>query len=71
MSNSRIITDDIFAKAARRYCQRRNIDSQEIFDFRPREEIMRDELEKLCDKILALYEVGALPRAKLKASIKE
>jgi len=59
-----IITDDIFMKAALRYCERRGIDPLEQVGegWILRQDVLRTEMEKLCEKILSLYEVGALPR---------
>jgi len=55
-----ITTDDIFSKAALAYCKRINKDPYEFSDWNTREGRYRDELEMLCEKILALKDVGAL-----------
>lgn len=57
-----IVTDDIFSKAARAYCRRIGVDpnSRDFNCWGTHEENYRKELELLCEKILALKDVGAI-----------
>lgn len=62
LKDSIVVSEDIFGKAARRYCERVGLDPFEMRYFASNEQRIREELGILCEKILALYEVGALPR---------
>lgn len=56
----RIVTEDIFSKAARNLCERLGECPTESLSYNLREELYRQELELLAEKILALKDVGAI-----------
>ncbi len=55
---SKVKTEDIFEKAAFRYCER--IGDNVNLSYKTT--VYRNELADLCERILALRDVGALPR---------
>jgi hypothetical protein len=60
-----VITEDIFLKAAYRYCERTKQDPNRFAGYgncgsQDYVHVVRDELEKLHEKIASLYDVGAL-----------